>query len=233
MADTNIEWTEYTWNPSTGCTKISSGCKHCYAEKMTKRLTAMGIEKYKYGFDLAWHESELLRPRSISQPKMIFVNSMSDLFHEDIPLEFIRKVFQVMNECPQHIFQVLTKRADVLSRYSTLLDWTPNIWMGVTVESPRYLNRIDALRRTGAFIKFLSLEPLLSSLGDMDLREIDWVIAGGESGPEARPMEKSWVVEIQTQCKNRQIPFFFKQWGGVVSSPESRPVKIRVKSDFN
>jgi len=215
MANTNIEWTEFTWNPSTGCTKISSGCNHCYAEKMTKRLTAMGLHKYKTGFDLAWHESELSRPRSIRQPRMIFVNSMSDLFHEEMPLEFIQKVFQVMNECPQHIFQVLTKRADVLAHYSTLLDWTPNIWMGVTVESAKFLNRIDALRRSGAFIKFLSLEPLLSSLGDMDLREIDWVIVGGESGPDARTMDKSWVVEIQTQCKNSQIPFFFKQWGGV------------------
>ena len=215
MAETKIEWTEFTWNPSTGCTKISSGCKNCYAEKMTKRLTAMGIEKYQTGFDLAWHEFELTRPYSIRQPRMIFVNSMSDLFHEDMPLDFIRKVFKVMNECPKHIFQVLTKRADILAQFSTLLNWTPNIWMGVTVESSKYVDRINHLRKSGAFVKFLSLEPLLSSLGELDLREIDWVIVGGESGPDARPMNKSWVVEIQTQCRNSQIPFFFKQWGGV------------------
>jgi len=214
MAETKIEWTELTWNPSTGCSKISSGCKNCYAEKMTKRLTAMGVDKYYNGFNLTWHESELDRPYSLKQPRMIFVNSMSDLFHEEMPLEFIQKVFQVMNDCPQHVFQVLTKRADILSQYSTLLNWTPNIWMGVTVESQKYTERINFLRRTGAFVKFLSLEPLLSPLHELDLREIDWVIVGGESGSEARPIEKSWVIDIKEQCQHANIPFFFKQWGG-------------------
>lgn len=214
MAGTKIEWTEMTWNPSTGCTKISSGCKHCYAENMTRRLKAMSIAKYKNGFNLHWHEEELKRPYSWKQSKMIFVNSMSDLFHEQMPLEFIQQVFKVMNDCPQHIFQVLTKRSDILRQYSSLLNWTPNIWMGVTVEDDRVTFRIDDLRLTTAFIKFLSLEPLLSSLSDLNLHEIDWVIVGGESGFEARRMKKKWVLDIQGQCEQTNIPFFFKQWGG-------------------
>ena len=214
MAETKIEWTELTWNPSTGCTKISSGCQNCYAEKMTGRLRAMGIDKYRDGFALRQHESELFRPFHWKQPKMVFANSMSDLFHEEMPLEFIQRVFQVMNDCPQHVFQVLTKRSDILRQYSPLLNWSPNIWMGVTVEHSSYVHRIQDLRMTGAFIKFLSLEPLLSVLPDMDLLDIDWVIVGGESGSKARPIQQEWVVDIRNQCKEAGVSFFFKQWGG-------------------
>lgn len=214
MAETKIEWTELTWNPATGCTKISAGCRHCYAEVMARRLQAMGMEKYRNGFALRWHPSELIRPYQWKQPRMVFVNSMSDLFHEEMPLEFIQQVFQVMNDCPQHVFQVLTKRSEILRQYSPLLNWTPNIWMGVTIEHEAYKNRIQDLRMTGAFIKFLSLEPLLSAIPDLNLFGIDWVITGGESGPHSRPMKKEWVVDIRNQCRIAEIPFFFKQWGG-------------------
>jgi len=214
MAGTAIEWTEMTWKPSTGCTKLSAGCKNCYAEKMSYRLQSMGMKKYKDGFNLHWHESELNLPYSWSKPRMIFVNSMSDLFHEDMPLSFIQEVFRVMNECSRHTFQILTKRADILAQYSPLLNWTPNIWMGVTVECDQVVHRIDDLRNTGAFIKFLSLEPLLTDLGDLNLNSIDWVIAGGESGPHSRIIKKDWVLSIKRQCETHSIPFFFKQWGG-------------------
>ncbi len=214
MAETKIEWTELTWNPSTGCTKISSGCKHCYAEKMAGRLQAMGIDKYMDGFELRRHESELSMPYHWKKPRLVFVNSMSDLFHEEMPLDFIQHVFQVMNDCPQHVFQVLTKRSDILRQYSPLLTWSPNIWMGVTVEHSSYVNRIQDLRMTGAFIKFLSLEPLLSLLHDIDLLHVDWVIVGGESGPKARPIKKEWALDIRHQCQEARVPFFFKQWGG-------------------
>jgi len=214
MAETKIEWTEMTWNPSTGCTKISSGCNHCYAEKMSFRLQAMGMDKYSDGFNLHWHEEELRLPYTWKKPRKIFVNSMSDLFHEDMPLDFIKKVFRVMNDCPQHTFQVLTKRADILAQYSPLLEWTPNIWIGVTVESKTLVDRIDFLRETGAYIKFLSLEPLLTALPNLNLHEINWVIVGGESGPSARIIKEEWVMDIKDQCKSSGIPFFFKQWGG-------------------
>ena len=214
MAVIKIEWTEMTWNPSTGCTKISAGCKHCYAEKMTFQLQAMGIKKYRDGFNLQLHDNELGLPYTWKKPRIIFVNSMSDLFHEDMPIEFIQKVFQVMNECPQHTFQVLTKRGDILRQYSPLLDWTPNIWMRVTVESAQVVDRINLLRSTSAFVKFLSLEPLLTSLPNLNLHEIDWVIVGGESGPQSRPIKEEWVIDIKDQCDKSGIPFFFKQWGG-------------------
>jgi protein gp37 len=214
MAGTTIEWTEMTWNPTTGCTKISTGCKNCYAEKMSSRLQAMGMKKYKDGFEVRWHKSELNVPFTWSKPRMIFVNSMSDLFHEEMPLSFIKRVFRVMNECPNHTFQVLTKRADILAQYSPLLNWTPNIWMGVTVECNRVVDRIDHLRKTSAFIKFLSLEPLLTELPSLNLNEIDWVIVGGESGTNARNMKEDWVISIRNQCEQSGIPFFFKQWGG-------------------
>ncbi|MCX6249850.1 MAG: phage Gp37/Gp68 family protein [Bacteroidetes bacterium] len=214
MAGTTIEWTEMTWNPTTGCTKISAGCKNCYAEKMTCRLQGMGMNKYKDGFNVRWHESELKVPYTWSKPRMIFVNSMSDLFHEEISLAFIKRVFRVMNECSKHTFQVLTKRADILAQYSPMLNWTPNIWMGVTVECDRVVDRIDYLRETSAFLKFLSLEPLLTDLPALNLNEIDWVIVGGESGPCARIMNEQWVISIRNQCALSGIPFFFKQWGG-------------------
>ena len=215
MSSSKIEWTESTWNPTTGCTKISSGCANCYAERMAMRLKAMGTPKYINGFEVTLHEDCLSEPYSWKKPKVIFVNSMSDLFHEDIPLEFIAKVFEVMNENPQHIFQVLTKRADLLLEYSPKLNWTSNIWMGVSVEDSKAKRRIDYLRQTGAAIKFLSCEPLISDLGEIDLEIINWVIVGGESGPKSRPIKEDWVLDIYSQCKRADIPFFFKQWGGV------------------
>lgn len=214
MKPSKIEWTESTWNPSTGCTKISAGCANCYAEIMTRRLKAMGLEKYKDGFELSCHYNELKLPYTWKKSRMIFVNSMSDIFHENMPFDFIKAVFKVMNECPQHTFQILTKRADILEKYYTLLDWTPNIWMGVTVENDKVTKRIDSLRKVPAFVKFLSIEPLISAIPNLNLLNIDWVIVGGESGPKARPIKEEWVLDIKKQCDQKQIPFFFKQWGG-------------------
>lgn len=214
MAQSSIEWTELTWNPTTGCTKISTGCKFCYAEVMAKRLKAMGLDKYKNGFSLAIHEDALSIPYSWKGAKIVFVNSMSDLFHKDIPLDFIKKVFKVMNENPQHTFQILTKLSDVLLQYDKELTWTPNIWMGVSVEDEHVIRRIADLRKTSAFIKFLSCEPLLGQLQNLDLRNIDWVIVGGESGRKPRAMEANWVVDIKNQCIKNKVAFFFKQWGG-------------------
>jgi len=214
MANTKIEWTDTTWNPTTGCTKISAGCANCYAENMARRLKAMNIDKYKNGFNLTWHNNELQLPYSWKKPRMIFVNSMSDLFHENMPFDFIKAVFKVMNNCPQHIFQVLTKRADILEKYYPLLEWTSNIWMGVTVENQHVIWRIDSLRKVPAAIKFLSIEPLLSAIPNLNLFGIDWVIVGGESGTKARPMREEWVIDIKNKCEEKGITFFFKQWGG-------------------
>lgn len=215
MAQTSIEWTELTWNPVTGCTKISAGCKFCYAEVMTKRLKAMGVEKYKDGFKkVRIHEDTLGIPYTWRKSKVVFVNSMSDLFHTDVPLEFIQRVFKVMNENGQHVFQVLTKRADRLAQIHGQLKWSHNIWMGVSVEDERVVDRIDFLRATGARVKFLSLEPLIGPLPNLNLQGIDWVIVGGESGYKARPMDPDWVLDIQEQCKKSKVAFFFKQWGG-------------------
>jgi protein gp37 len=214
MAQSSIEWTEMTWNPTTGCNKVSAGCKYCYAEVMARRLQAMGIEKYQSGFELAIHESALGIPYTWKSPKTVFVNSMSDLFHKDIPLSFIQKVFKVMNDNPQHVFQILTKRADVLLKYNKKLSWGHNIWMGVSVENAKVLDRIDYLRSTGARVKFLSCEPLIGPLPNLNLKGIDWVIVGGESGRKPRVMDPDWVLEILDQCKNAKVKFFFKQWGG-------------------
>lgn len=211
----SIEWTESTWNPLTGCTKISPGCKNCYAERMSVRLRAMGQPNYVNGFELTLHESALELPLRWKKPQTIFVNSMSDLFHKDVPPEFIQRVFDVMHQAAWHRFQVLTKRSDRLLDLSPRLLWQPNVWMGVSVESDEYAYRIDHLRRTRAVIKFLSLEPLLGPLRRLDLRGIDWVILGGESGPGSRQMDPSWVLDIRDQCKRLNVPFFFKQWGGV------------------
>jgi protein gp37 len=215
MKRTKIEWTESTWNPTSGCSKLSIGCKNCYAERMAKRLQAIGLEKYKNGFELTLHPAKLQEPYNWKNPRTVFVNSMSDLFHENIPVKFIENVFIVMNENLRHTFQVLTKRAGILLQYSDNLTWSNNIWMGVTVESQQYVNRIDKLRQTGAKVKFLSLEPLLSQIKNLDLEDIDWVIVGGESGPGARPMLKKWALEIKEQCQSQNVPFFFKQWGGI------------------
>jgi protein gp37 len=217
MAKSKIEWTESTWNPLTGCTKISSGCKNCYAEVMTRRLQAMGQAKYKNGFNLTLHPETLNEPYSLTKPRIIFVNSMSDLFHKDVPIEFIRDVFRVMKENPYHVFQILTKRADTLLYYDKegYLEWTHNIWMGVTVEDEYVTGRIELLRKTGAKTKFLSCEPLLTGIPDMNLDGIDWVIVGGESGRKPRPIKEEWVIDIKNQCQKANVAFYFKQWGGV------------------
>ncbi len=214
MALSSIEWTEMTWNPTTGCTKISQGCKFCYAEIMSKRLKAMGVEKYKDSFKVRTHESALSVPYTWKKSKIVFVNSMSDLFHKDISLEFIQKVFNVMRDNPQHVFQVLTKRADRLLELDKELKWSHNIWMGVSVEDKKVTERIDQLSKTNARTKFLSLEPLIGPLPDLNLNKIDWVIVGGESGHNPRPMKADWVIDIQEQCKKNEVAFFFKQWGG-------------------
>ena len=214
MAQSSIEWTEMTWNPTTGCDKVSAGCKFCYAEVMTKRLHAMGIEKYKDGFKVRVHDESLHIPYTWKQSKVVFVNSMSDLFHPEVPLEFIQKVFEVMNNTPQHTYQVLTKRAERLFELHEQLNWTNNIWMGVSVENDKVKNRIDFLRATNAKTKFLSCEPLIGPLSNMDLSNIDWVIVGGESGRKSRPMEELWVWDIKQQCQEQEVAFFFKQWGG-------------------
>jgi protein gp37 len=216
MSSTKIEWTESTWNPITGCTKISSGCKFCYAEVMSRRLKAMGQEKYRNGFELNMHPEVLNEPYTWKKGKMIFVNSMSDLFHKDLPIEYIQQIFKVIKENPQHLFQVLTKRADILRYYDSegWLEWPHNLWMGVTVESNEVIGRIENLRNTGARVKFLSCEPLLTALPEMNLQGIDWVIVGGESGRTPRPIKEEWVLDIKEQCQKANVAFYFKQWGG-------------------
>jgi protein gp37 len=215
MAQSRIEWTESTWNPLTGCTKISPGCKHCYAERMAKRLQAMGQANYTNGFELTIHQHVLEKPLDWKTPQFIFVNSMSDLFHKNVPLEFIQRTFDVMKRAHWHKFQILTKRSERLAELNEHLEWADNIWMGVSVENKDYIYRIDDLRKTGANVKFLSIEPLLGPMPKLNLKGINWVIVGGESGPGARPLERQWVVSIRDQCKKALIPFFFKQWGGV------------------
>ncbi len=211
---TSIEWTEYTWNPITGCTKVSPGCKNCYAERLAKRLQAMGQRHYLNGFNLELHHDSLEIPFNWKQPAVVFVNSMSDLFHEKVPLTFISKVFDVMSQSPQHIFQVLTKRSERLAKISGKLSWSPNIWMGVSVENGDYIYRIEDLKKTKAKIKFVSMEPLLGQMPKINLSGIDWVIVGGESEPGSRPMKEDWVIKIKRQCQENDVPFFFKQWGG-------------------
>ena len=214
MAQSTIEWTNSTWNPLTGCDKISPGCKHCYAERMSLRLQAMGQRNYQNGFDLTLHEDMLERPLEWKKPQLIFVNSMSDLFHKSVPLEYIQQVIDVMRRAWWHQFQVLTKRSTRLLELDQFIEWPGNAWLGVSVELESYKYRIDHLRSTGAQIKFLSLEPLLGPLGYLDLTGIDWVIVGGESGPDCRPMQEKWVLDIRDQCIASRVAFFFKQWGG-------------------
>lgn len=230
MAQSSIEWTEVTWNPTTGCDKVSAGCKFCYAEMMSKRLKAMGVKKYDHGFKIRMHEHELDTPYKWKKPKVFFVNSMSDLFHKDLPIEFIQKVFCVMKDNPQHVFQVLTKRADVLRYYDSegYLDWSHNIWMGVSVENEKVINRIDLLRDTKARVKFLSCEPLIGPLPDMNLKGIDWVIVGGETGRKPRPMKPEWVSDIKDQCVKADVAFFFKQWGGTNKKKMGRELEGRI-----
>ncbi len=214
-ANSHIEWTEATWNPVTGCTKVSAGCKHCYAERLAKRLQAMGNHRYQNGFRLTLHDDVVDLPRSWKSGRKVFVNSMSDLFHDNVPLSFIQRVFETMRECPQHVFQVLTKRSGRLRRIADEIDWPANVWMGVSIENGAVLSRVDDLRKVSAAIRFLSCEPLIGSLAGIDLHGIQWVIVGGESGPGARPMQVEWVREIFRACRTEKVPFFFKQWGGV------------------
>lgn len=227
MAQSSIEWTESTWNPLTGCTKVSPGCKFCYAERMAKRLQGMGQKRYTNGFELTLHEDVLELPLSWKKPKLIFVNSMSDMFHKDVPAWFIHRTFDVMRRASWHQFQVLTKRSERLLEMSPSIHWPDNVWMGVSVESQDYAFRIDHLRKTGAVVKFLSLEPLLGPLPRLDLCGINWAIVGGESGPGARPMELEWVLEIKAQCRKARVPFFFKQWGGVNKKKAGRLLQGR------
>ena len=215
MAKTSIEWTEITWNPVTGCTKVSEGCRYCYAETMSRRLQAMKLEKYKQGFGkIITHPSTLADPYEWKVPKMVFVNSMSDLFHTDVPDSFICEVFKTMNDNPEHTFQVLTKRIDRAIKFNNKVNWTPNIWLGTSIENSQVINRAEILKLSDAKIKFLSCEPLLGSIKEIDLNGLDWIIVGGESGKKARPMKEEWVLEIRDLCLVNGISFFFKQWGG-------------------
>jgi protein gp37 len=220
--NSKIEWTDATWNPVTGCTKVSPGCKNCYAERLAARLLAMGNPRYSNGFDLTLHEDQIELPLRWRKPKRIFVNSMSDLFHEDIPDEFIRRVFSVMKQAHWHVFQVLTKRADRLSELAGFLQWSPNIWQGVSVEDQKRTWRIDSLRQVPAAVRFLSIEPLLGPIGELRLDRVDWVIVGGESGPGFRPVETEWVRAIRNMCIASRVPFFFKQWGGRIAKSGGR-----------
>ncbi|WP_245533986.1 DUF5131 family protein [Effusibacillus pohliae] len=228
----SIEWTEATWNPVTGCTKISEGCRHCYAATMAKRLHAMNNPRYANGFNVTLHHDLVDLPLKWKRPRRIFVNSMSDLFHKDIPFEFIQQVFQTMQRAHWHTFQILTKRSDRLLELSFDLPWPNNIWQGVSVEDERVIHRIDHLRQVPAKIRFLSLEPLIGPLNNLDLRGIHWVIVGGESGPGARPMKKEWVESIRDQCINQQVAFFFKQWGGVQKHRTGRILDGRTWNEY-
>lgn len=212
---TPIEWTQMTWNPVTGCDKVSQGCKNCYAERMAGRLKAMGAARYVNGFEVTQHDDLVELPLKWKKPKVIFVNSMSDLFHERVSEDFIRRVFDTMVRCPQHVFQVLTKRSQRLLDLAPSLPWPENVWMGVSVEDEKVTARIDHLRQVPASVRFLSCEPLIGPLDDLSLAGIHWVIVGGESGPRARPMQQEWVESILDQCRRERVAFFFKQWGGV------------------
>jgi protein gp37 len=231
-AQSGIEWTESTWNPLTGCTKISPGCTNCYAERMSERLRLMGQRNYANGFALTLHESALETPLRWKKPQRVFVNSMSDFFHQDVPISFIQQVFDVMRRADWHQYQILTKRADRLEELSPQLDWPPHVWMGVSVENQDYTFRIDHLRRTPAAVKFLSVEPLLGPLTDLNLKGIDWVIVGGESGYGCRPMRREWVVGVRDECRRHGVPFFFKQWGTVNKKKAGRELDGRTYDEM-
>ncbi len=240
MADHSaIEWTESTWNPTTGCDKTSPGCDNCYALALAKRLKAMGQEKYQNdgdlrtsgpGFRLTLHPETLDIPRSWTSPRTIFVNSMSDLFHKDVPVDYIQRIFQVIADTPQHQYQILTKRSKRLAELSGQLQWPPNLWMGVSVETSKYRFRIDHLRTVDAAIRFISAEPLLGPLEELDLDGIHWLIAGGESGPKARPMDPAWAIDLRDQCDIAKVPFFFKQWGGRTPKARGRELEGQLYS---
>jgi protein gp37 len=211
---TKISWTRASWNPITGCSRTSAGCVHCYAERMAHRLQKMGQAKYKNGFKVTLHDDVLELPLTWKKPRLIFVNSMSDLFHKDVPLSFIQKIFTVMRQADWHIFQILTKRSERMASLASKIDWPENVWAGVTVESADYYDRLDDLRSVPAALRYVSVEPMLGPMPDFPLDGIDWIILGGESGPGARPIEKRWVVDMKNRCKKNDVPFFFKQWGG-------------------
>ena len=232
MSKSKIEWTETTWNPVTGCTKISAGCLNCYAERMAKRLKSMGSPNYKNGFKLTCHDHLIKQPILWKKSQMIFVNSMSDLFHGEVADDFILKVFVTMNFSHNHCFQVLTKRSERLKKMNKQLNWSKNIWMGVSIENSDYLHRIDDLRETDAFIKFISFEPLLGPIPSIDLKGIDWAIVGGESGPKSRPMQKKWVLDIKHECEKSKIPFFFKQWGGINKKKTGRTLDGKIWNEM-
>ena len=231
-ANSSIEWTESTWNPVTGCTKVSPGCKHCYAERLAERLQAMGQRNYRNGFKLTLQPHMLDLPLQWRKPQRIFVNSMSDLFQKEVPPAYILRVFDVMRRAYWHQFQVLTKRADILRELDPVIDWPANVWMGVSVENKAYTWRIDDLRHTHARTKFLSIEPLLGPIADLNLSGIDWVIVGGESGPGARPIQRNWVVDIRRQCRQAGVAFFFKQWGGVNKKKTGRKLDGRTYDEM-
>ncbi len=227
-----IEYTFCTWNPVTGCTRISDGCRHCYAERIANRLQAMGVPKYRDGFAVRTHPETLDAPLKWKKSRFVFANSMSDMFHKDIPFSYLKRVFDVMRRADQHVFQILTKRSGELRRKAARLDWPDSVWMGVTVESERYRCRMDDLRKVEAAVRFLSMEPLLGPAGQLDLGGIDWVVVGGESGPGARPMQKGWVVDILRQCRQQKVAFFFKQWGGVNKKKTGRLLNGRIYKEM-
>ena len=222
MTKTKIEWTQSSWNPITGCSKISDGCLNCYAEKMALRLKAMGTKGYENGFEVTLQYHQLKRPLKLKKPQMIFVNSMSDIFHEKVPQDYILKIFGTMNKADWHIFQVLTKRPERLEELREKINWTKNIWLGTTIESNKYIDRVKFVKETQANIKFISFEPLIDSVKDIDLSGIEWTIVGGESGSGSRVIKKEWIYEIKEKCDKLNIPFFFKQWGGTNKKKSGR-----------
>lgn len=230
--NSSIEWTEATWNPVTGCNKVSQGCKNCYAERMAKRLTAMGNPRYTNGFNVTLHHDLLELPYKWKKPRKVFVNSMSDLFHEDVPIEFIQKAFKTMRETPHNTYQILTKRSKRLMELNDQLEWSPNIWMGTSVEDENVLYRIDHLRQVNAYVRFLSCEPLIGPLNNLNLNGIHWVIVGGESGPGSRPMEADWVRDIRDSCIDQNVAFFFKQWGGVQKHRFGRELDNKIYDEY-
>lgn len=230
--NSSIEWTNSTWNPTSGCTKVSPGCQNCYAERMSKRLKAMGNVDYSNGFNLATHKDKLDLPYKWKKSKTIFVNSMSDLFHENVPDDFISNTFKVMYDTNWHRYQILTKRSKRLILLSNNINWSRNIWMGVSIENKEYLHRVDDLKQTDAFVKFISFEPLIGAIGKINLKGIDWVIVGGESGPGARIIKESWVVEIRDQCIESGVSFFFKQWSGINKKKSGRLLQGHYWSEF-
>jgi len=232
VSKSKIEWTESTWNPVTGCTKVSQGCKHCYAERMAKRLKAMGVARYNNGFSLRLHDDLIDEPLKWVKPRIVFVNSMSDLFHEDVPFDFIAKIFNSMVSAERHTFQVLTKRSSRLAKLAHRLPWPENVWIGVSVENQDVAWRINDLVQVPAKVRFLSCEPLLGPLGSLNLKGIHWVIVGGESGPGARPLKKQWVTAILKQCRKEDVPFFFKQWGGVRKDLTGRTLNGRIYDEM-